>query len=130
RGNAVDPEAKAAFLTKGDALTEFPERPFDGRRRGRGVDRDSDCLTGRDSPAGGDAESGGQPGVFQELASIHATRLHPLSAGDTMISEMNRRRFLQSTTALPLLPQAFAQPKSSPAPKLAPRFADGRDWWF
>src|SRR5690349_20661582 len=45
---------------------------------------------------------------------------------------MNRRRFLQTTAALPLLPQA-AVAQSSPVtgpPKLAPRFGDGRDWWF
>src|SRR5882672_3305396 len=46
---------------------------------------------------------------------------------------MNRRRFLQATGALPLLPEAVAQSKSKPAAssnKLAPRFGDGRDWWF
>jgi alpha-L-fucosidase len=41
---------------------------------------------------------------------------------------MKRRRFIQSAGALPLrwqAPQLRAQP-----PKTAPRFGDGRDWWF
>jgi alpha-L-fucosidase len=46
---------------------------------------------------------------------------------------MNRRRFIQAATALPFLPQASAQSAASPAASplvTAPRFGDGRDWWF
>src|SRR5215510_11936126 len=45
---------------------------------------------------------------------------------------MDRRRFLQTTAALPLLPQvAAAQSRpAAGAPKLAPRFGDARDWFF
>jgi alpha-L-fucosidase len=42
---------------------------------------------------------------------------------------MHRRRFLQSAAALPLLQPLRAQPAAPPL-KLAPRFGDGRDWWF
>jgi alpha-L-fucosidase len=45
---------------------------------------------------------------------------------------MNRRRFFQAA-ALPFLPQAPAQtaaPTAAPALQTAPRFGDGRDWWF
>ena len=38
---------------------------------------------------------------------------------------MHRRRFLQSAAALPLAAQQSPRPLS-----LAPRFGDGRDWWF
>src|SRR5215471_20924282 len=48
-----------------------------------------------------------------------------------MTFEMNRRRFLQASAALPLVTQAGAQTTNVPRPpKLAPRFGDGRDWWF
>jgi alpha-L-fucosidase len=50
-----------------------------------------------------------------------------------MTFDMNRRRFLQTSAALPLLPQATSQTlavTSPQPPKLAPRFGDGRDWWF
>ncbi|MBL9205952.1 MAG: hypothetical protein JNN01_12750, partial [Opitutaceae bacterium] len=63
---------------------------------------------------------------------------------------MNRRAFLAQTGALaataslgprtaaaaPAIPSAAARPEASAArdpnaaPALAPRFGDGRDWWF
>jgi len=58
---------------------------------------------------------------------------------------LDRRKFLKlssgafaAAAALPTIPQSVAAPKSAArkssvpleAPKLAPRFGDGRDWWF
>ena len=45
---------------------------------------------------------------------------------------MHRRRFLQSAAALPLAAQQSPRPLiPDPRPlSLAPRFGDGRDWWF
>ena len=43
---------------------------------------------------------------------------------------MTRRRLLQSAAALRLLQPLRAQPAPAAALKLAPRFGDGRDWWF
>lgn len=51
---------------------------------------------------------------------------------------MNRRQFLQTSAGLAALPamnrltpfSLGAAPGARSAPKLAPRFGDGRDWWF
>jgi hypothetical protein len=45
---------------------------------------------------------------------------------------MNRRSFLQAASALPLLQTGMqtGRAQSVAALKIAPRFGDGRDWWF
>src|SRR3954454_3566492 len=49
---------------------------------------------------------------------------------------MDRRRFLHTAASLPLLAQTMPQAGAQNSPQLAgelktaPRFGDGRDWWF
>ena len=43
---------------------------------------------------------------------------------------MNRRTFFQAATAAAALAQTRPLAAQSSAPQTAPRFGDGRDWWF
>jgi alpha-L-fucosidase len=96
-----------------------------GRIR-RGCQRDFPELPADHGPPSGLAQT-------PSLKAHSATPHHPTSS-------MNRRNFLKTTGTLlaasalpPSLPAAPAEKRPGPAPaapKLAPRFGDGRDWWF